>query len=474
MNTELIKDNLNINTNKIVEEEDLEQSFYEDGSSNKEDYESFSHETGSLKEDDSESITSEILEIDIQLDFESFDHQDFNQKDDLHNGHIYLIKNKVNNKCYIGQASCFQGSNNNRWGTWGRWLSHLREALNSNQDHCVILNNAIRKYGKDSFEVFTLKKCSMEEINEHEKHFVDKFKSMQPNGYNIREAGSKGRFSEETIEKMKKSHLGTRRRKYNRKYPEDNDLPKYIKAHRNDGCFMAYVVNKFPIGTKKTEWFKDTYFSLSKFNSKEECLDAAVKFLDELKEKYKHINDEVFKEKSEEKIPISKTETRENKFNNKLPENIFAIIENEKINGYFVDGIINHDGISFPKKEFSGKTNRYNLNDAKKYLEQLLHIKNNKIIVYDINNIEVSGKNNKSKNEKYYLPMFVSCIYEQDTLKGFIINGVQSSYYKTGKYRKVFADSKYSTDELYQQCIQHLEEIKVNPELMKPQRNKKS
>jgi len=62
------------------------------------------------------------------------------------------------------------------------------------------------------------------------------------------------------IEKMKTSHLGVRREKYNRKYDEDNNLPKYIKAQRNSGIITGYVITKFPIGTEKTEYIKDKYF----------------------------------------------------------------------------------------------------------------------------------------------------------------------------------------------------------------------
>ena len=50
----------------------------------------------------------------------TFENDDFNLKDDLHNGQIYLIQNKINGKCYIGQALCFTGNNNSRWGTFGR------------------------------------------------------------------------------------------------------------------------------------------------------------------------------------------------------------------------------------------------------------------------------------------------------------------------------------------------------------------
>ena len=59
-------------------------------------------------------------------------------------GNIYLIKNKVNNKCYVGQARCYLSGNKSKWGTNGRWKSHLREAFGNSKDHCTFLNNALR------------------------------------------------------------------------------------------------------------------------------------------------------------------------------------------------------------------------------------------------------------------------------------------------------------------------------------------
>ena len=113
----------------------------------------------------------------------------FNLNDDLHNGQIYLIKNKINGKSYVGQAMCFTGSNNARWGTFGRWKSHIREATKSNQDHCVLLNNAIRKYGENNFEVSTLIKCNNNELDENEIKFIEEYNSVSPNGYNLKKGG---------------------------------------------------------------------------------------------------------------------------------------------------------------------------------------------------------------------------------------------------------------------------------------------
>lgn len=244
-------------------------------------------------------------------------------KDDLHNGEIYLIKNKINNKCYIGQAMCYTGSNNSKWGTIGRWKSHIREALQSSNDHCIALNNAIRKYGQDNFEVTTLIKCHIDKLDEYEIIYITEYNSIQPNGYNIKSGGYSSKNNESTIQKMKIAHLGTRKEKKVRKYLEDNDLPKYIKAHRPYGDITSYVITKFPIGIETTECIKDTYFPISKYGSKEHALQHAIHYLNELKEKYKHINEEIFKEKSMIVPPKKITEKKEDKLKEKLPEYIY-------------------------------------------------------------------------------------------------------------------------------------------------------
>ena len=399
------------------------------------------------------------MEIEIKKDI-FYNNSDFTIENDLQNGQIYLIKNKTNEKSYIGQATCFTGSNNSRWGSEGRWKSHLREALKGSKDHCTLLNNAIRKYGEKSFEVFTLIKCPIDQLNLYEVEFIKLYDTIQPKGYNIKEGGYKSKNSSETISKMKDSHLGIRREKYDRKHDEDKDLPKYIRAHRSGGIILAYVINKFPIGIEKTEYLKDIYFYANSNRSIEKSLEEAILKLEELKEKYKYIIEEIFKDKSEIKPKVTLNEKREKIFKDKLPNNIFPIMENTKLKGYYVDGLLDHNDKHYPKKNFIEKTNRWNLNSAKKYVEQLEYYINNKI---DISNIEelVVSKSNKSMDEKYYLPTYVNRYNHLGVFLGFVINGYPLSRLENGKYKRVFGDNNLSLDENYNNCIEHLNELKV-------------
>ena len=79
--------------------------------------------------------------------------------------------------------------------------------------------------------------------------------------------------------------------KKKRKYEEDNILPKYIIANRkqNQDKIIAYSVYKFPIGILKKEYITKR-FSIYKKRNKKETLDIAIKYLEELKEKYKDLH----------------------------------------------------------------------------------------------------------------------------------------------------------------------------------------
>lgn len=120
---------------------------------------------------------------------------------DLEKGEIYLARNKVNGKCYIGQAHKYVSSELKRWGMNGRWQSHIREALSHKNDHCLLLNQAIRKYGINSFELILLCECDIDDMNMNEIQYIQEYKSLVPYGYNLKSGGSKGKDSEERKEK---------------------------------------------------------------------------------------------------------------------------------------------------------------------------------------------------------------------------------------------------------------------------------
>lgn len=130
---------------------------------------------------------------------------------------IYLLR-CVNGKGYVGQTidSIEQ-----------RWKEHQRDAI----DGKTLLYRAIRKYGRDQFERIVLEECtSTQQLDERERFWIAKLKTLNPNGYNMTLGGqgchgfrhsnetkrhlsevNKGKvFSEKTRQRMSKSATGRR------------------------------------------------------------------------------------------------------------------------------------------------------------------------------------------------------------------------------------------------------------------------
>lgn len=112
---------------------------------------------------------------------------------------IYAIKNKMNNKMYIGQSV-----NVNKRKSYHLWL------LRNNSHFNPKLQNAFNKYGEENFEFVILEKCNKEELDDKEIEYISRYNTTN-NGYNICEGGggSLGRtLSEETKQKISNANIG--------------------------------------------------------------------------------------------------------------------------------------------------------------------------------------------------------------------------------------------------------------------------
>jgi group I intron endonuclease len=115
-------------------------------------------------------------------------------------GYIYKIRNLVNNKYYIGQTTQELEE---------RWRQHKQK--NSN---CRYLKHAFNKYGFDKFKFELICKCIDEDLDILEIKYMEEYKSLVPNGYNLREGGNGGRQHQSTKDKISKTLLDR-----NYKYP---------------------------------------------------------------------------------------------------------------------------------------------------------------------------------------------------------------------------------------------------------------
>lgn len=141
-------------------------------------------------------------------------------------GIIYIIKNAINSKLYIGQTS---KSLETRWNSH---LSSYRQYCNgSKHGSSWALYGAMKKYGKKNFFIKQIKNIDDEDLDEEEIKYIKIFNSMVPNGYNIRTGGSKGKHCAESREKMRQAKLGEKNHNYGK--PRSDEFKAIMSAKKS-------------------------------------------------------------------------------------------------------------------------------------------------------------------------------------------------------------------------------------------------
>lgn len=110
--------------------------------------------------------------------------------------HIYIIKNKINNKVYVGQ-------------TWQHPKERFAYHMNDKHSGCKKLFNAIKSHEKNNFYLEILAICwDQMSADWLEKYYIIKFNSIK-NGYNIIDGGTAtGIISEEHKNNISRSTTG--------------------------------------------------------------------------------------------------------------------------------------------------------------------------------------------------------------------------------------------------------------------------
>lgn len=109
---------------------------------------------------------------------------------------VYKITNTVNNKSYIGQTIR---------SIEERWAEHCKPA-NKGRSY---ISSAIQKYGKSNFLIEILgNACTQTDLDSLEKTMIKKHNTLFPNGYNLKEGGSRGALTEEVKKKIGKASKG--------------------------------------------------------------------------------------------------------------------------------------------------------------------------------------------------------------------------------------------------------------------------
>ena len=93
-------------------------------------------------------------------------------------GQIYIIKNKINNKVYIGQTTTNYKT---------RFIQHCKPSCVRTRHYK--LYNAIKKYGKDNFYIELLEtNIPIDKLNEKEISYIEEYNSFNK-GYNATKGG---------------------------------------------------------------------------------------------------------------------------------------------------------------------------------------------------------------------------------------------------------------------------------------------
>lgn len=152
-------------------------------------------------------------------------------------GYVYLLTNKVNGKRYVGQTT-----------------ETIEIRFNK---HCgskkQVISKAIKKYGIDNFTVQELAVAyNQKQLNFVEGFFIHSFNTLISNGfgYNVKDIiDGKGKLSEETKEKMRKSantlkrvEISLENGKNNRGKSRRNSSSKYCGVYRYLNKWRAVFV----------------------------------------------------------------------------------------------------------------------------------------------------------------------------------------------------------------------------------------
>jgi hypothetical protein len=125
----------------------------------------------------------------------------------------------------------------------------------------TLISRAFNKYKEYTYEI--LIESINEELDEYEKIFIEKYKTITPNGYNMRSGGQNGYYFSEEI----KYKCSLKARIYNK------DLPMYI--YETENGFRCRPPNK-----------PERYFNY-KFLDKNIKLNLAKEYLEDKNELYK-------------------------------------------------------------------------------------------------------------------------------------------------------------------------------------------
>lgn len=92
---------------------------------------------------------------------------------------IYKISNRITGQSYIGKTTRTLNE---------RFDDHIRNSKTGK----TYLYSAMRKYGKDNFELSLVEECENEQVDCRERYWINELNTRAPNGYNMSAGGTGG------------------------------------------------------------------------------------------------------------------------------------------------------------------------------------------------------------------------------------------------------------------------------------------
>lgn len=315
--------------------------------------------------------------------------------------------------------------------------------------------------------------CHMNELNAKEVEYIKLHNTCVPNGYNVREGGNNGKHmddearaafadkrkgtkhSDKTKENISKGQLGNRRGTKARKHPEDNDLPKYIAAIRKNGIIIGYAVYGFPVGTDGKEYIHKTFQNI---DDPEQSLVDAFEYLEHLNDTHRHVAESIEKKK-EEALP-QKVQEKVEQLNPPIEDHIYPIIVERKIAGYTVKGLVDNENNIIPDKVFNNCTNKWNLDQARKYIVQVRQLLENKVKIDDWTQVDTIHKRDKMGTDTENLPKYINVKFYKGEKAGYYVNGYPLPDGK--KSNKCFCNQfRYTMQERYDMALTYLKDLQT-------------
>ena len=105
---------------------------------------------------------------------------------------VYCIQNNINGHAYVGQSCDIER----------RWRRHSVEYLNPvSKAYGYPLYRAFRKYGIENFTFNVIEQCTVEELNQKERYYIQKFDSFF-HGYNQTLGGDSSGIKKDAVIKV--------------------------------------------------------------------------------------------------------------------------------------------------------------------------------------------------------------------------------------------------------------------------------